>query len=584
MCGIFGVVGENKKVAKTVLAGLKKLEYRGYDSWGIVINKNDQLIRERHIGKIGQAETKLPDSSIGLGHTRWATHGGVTTGNAHPHLSCNKKLSLVHNGIVENYRQIKTKLKNHQFQSETDTEVALHLIEEKLKKLNFKKAVQSAFKEVSGMNAFILLSADHKELIAVKNGSPLTIGLGKNFNLISSDVWALLDHTNKVIFLEDNQLARITKNQVQVFNAQTGKKINPKITTLNWQKQQSHLGNFHHYMEKEIFDQPKVLDNLARLDKHQLSSINLVIKKAHQVYLLGCGTAYYAALFGEYLFGLSGKNVESIVGSEFSKNKVLLSSSKAFIMLSQSGETIDVVEAVNLAQKSNIKIIGITNVLGSTLYRKANQNILLQAGQEVAVASTKAFTAKLCILIQLESMLDGSLEQTQKLLTKAAKSVTKLCAGKPRQEIKNLAKNLKDKDHMFVIGRLLSYPIALETALKIKEVSYIHAEGYAGGELKHGPIALIEKDTPCIVIAPNDNTYTDQISATHEMKARGGYIIGISPTANPVFDVHLQVPDLKQATAIPVTVIAQLLAYDLAVARGLNPDKPRNLAKSVTVK
>lgn len=584
MCGIFGIVGNNKKASKVVLEGLKKLEYRGYDSWGIVVNKNGSLKRERHTGKIGQAETKLPDSTIGLGHTRWATHGGVTIGNAHPHLDCTQKLSLVHNGIVENYRSIKTKLKAHQFQSETDSEVALHLIEENLKTLNPKEAVQSAFKSVTGMNAFILLNADVNELIAVKNGSPLTIGLGKSFNLISSDVWALLSHTNKVIFLEDNQLVRITSKKIQVFNALTGKKIKPKITTLNWQAEQSKLGKFHHYMEKEIHDQPKVIDNLARLDKLTLKAVSDQVKNAKQVYLLGCGTASYAALFGEYLFNMAGFNVESIVGSEFNKNKRLLSKDKAFVMLSQSGETIDVVEAVNLAKKSNIKIVGITNVLGSTLYRKADQNILLEAGQEVAVASTKAFTAKLSILIQLASLLEDNLSHAKKLINQSAQAVTKLCQGSQRRVIKKLTQSIKDQDNMFVIGRLLSYPIALEAALKIKEVSYIHAEGYAGGELKHGPIALIDQGTPCLVLAPKDQTYTDQISAAHEMKARGGYIIGISPENNPVFDVYLKVQDLEQATAIPITVVAQLLAYDLAVARGLNPDKPRNLAKSVTVK
>ncbi len=584
MCGIFGVVGK-KNAAKTILSGLKKLEYRGYDSWGIAVKKNGQLVRERHVGKIGQASTRLPQSNIGLGHTRWATHGGVTVGNAHPHLDCTQKLCLVHNGIVENFRSLKQDLiKDHRFQSETDTEVALHLIEKQLKKLDPLKAIKTAYKKVHGMNAFILINADSNELIAVKNGSPLTIGIADGYSLISSDVWALLDHTSKVIFLEDNQLAQITKDKVNLFNAQTGKPIKVKITTQNLKKEQSNLDSFHHYMEKEIHDQPKVLNNLARLPKKKLKPIAQQIKKTSRAYILGCGTASYAALFGEYLFDLIGIDVESIVGSEFKKNQQLLSKDKTFMMLSQSGETIDIVEAVNLAKKAGINIIGITNVVGSTLYRKADQNILLQAGQEVAVASTKAFTAKLAILIQLSYLLTNKFSLGQQLILKAAQAVTGLSQGSSRVKIKNIAKTIKDQNHMFVIGRMLSYPIALEAALKIKEVSYLHAEAYAGGELKHGPIALIEKDTPCLVIAPNDNTYTDQISAAHEMKARGGYIIGISPKNNPVFDQFLKVPDLKQATAICNTVIAQLLAYDLAVSRGLNPDKPRNLAKSVTVK
>jgi len=585
MCGIFGVIAKSDNAAQTVLNGLKKLEYRGYDSWGIAVKQNGKLVRERHVGKIGQAQTKLPKSTIGLGHTRWATHGGVTIGNAHPHLGCSQKLCLVHNGIVENFRPLKeTLIKSHQFASETDTEVALHLIEEKAKKLSPFKAVQSSFKQVHGMNAFILLNADSEELIAVKNGSPLTIGLGKSANYISSDVWALLDHTNQVIFLEDNQLAQISQNKVKLFDAITGKALKPKITTLDWQAEQSRLGKFHHYMEKEIFDQPQILDNLARTDKSIIASVTQAIKTSSRAYFLGCGTASYAALFGEYLFDMTGVDVEAIVGSEFAKNQKILSKDSVFLMLSQSGETIDVVGAVNLAKTKKMKIIGITNVLGSTLYRKSDTKILLRAGQEVAVASTKAFTAKLAILMQMASQIENDLKPTQKLITQAAKATKDICYGKTRKQIKSLAKKIKDQDHMFVVGRLLSYPIALETALKIKEVSYIHAEGYAAGELKHGPIALIDQGTPCIVIAPNDQTYTDSISSAHEMKARGGFIIGISPKPDPVFDVCLKVPDLKQATAIPNTVIAQLLAYDLAIARGLNPDKPRNLAKSVTVK
>jgi len=585
MCGIFGVIGDNQKAAETVLSGLKKLEYRGYDSWGITVKAGNRLVRERHVGKIGDAMTKLPASSLGLGHTRWATHGGVTIGNAHPHLDCTKTLCLVHNGIVENFRPLKEGLMSqHKFLSETDTEVALHLIEEETKSKPLLQAVKDSFNQLSGMNALILISSQIDQLIAVKNGSPLIIGLGKNQNYIASDVWALLDHTNKVIFLEDNQMALITADKVELFSSKTGKPLKSKIMTLDWKKEQSQLGKFHHYMEKEIFDQPKILTTLSKLPQTTLDQITQLYQTSQTNFLLGCGTAYYAALFGEYLFNLFGIEAEAIIGSEFKKYQKLLSKNKTFTLLSQSGETIDVVEAVNLAKKKHLKVIGITNVLGSTLYRKSDLKLLLQAGQEVAVASTKAFTAKLAILLQLGFNLNHQLPKAQVLIQQAAKAGLNLCLGKERGRIKTLARLIKDQDHIFVVGKLLSYPIALETALKIKEVSYIHAEAYASGELKHGPIALIDKGTPCIVIAPRDETYTDLISSAHEMKARGGYIIGISPKNDPVFDFHLQIPDLNQATAIPITVTAQLLAYDLAVARGLNPDKPRNLAKSVTVK
>ena len=584
MCGIFGVVGKQKNAAKVVFEGLKKLEYRGYDSWGIAVKKDGQLTRERHIGKIGGATTNLPDSNIGLGHTRWATHGGVTEGNAHPHLDCSGTLCLVHNGIVENFLSLKEKLGDHKFESETDTEVALHLVEKLHKKNDLFAALRQAYNQVTGMNAFIVFSSKKDELAAVKNGSPLIVGVGRGVNYISSDVWALMPHTNKVIFLEDGQMVKLSSDTVTMVDAKTGKTLKPKITTLNWKNQQSILGKFHHYMEKEIYDQPKVLDSLAILSETTLKQIAGTIAKAPKTMFLGCGTASYAAKFGEYLLNFRGFEAEGIVGTEFAKNIPLLNKKQCFIMLSQSGETIDVVSAVDTVKQHGIKVIGLTNVLGSTLYRKSDLKVLLQAGQEVAVASTKAFTAKLAILIQLAYQLDGRLKVGKELINQASAAVTEIITGPVRKQIKFLSKILKDSADMFAVGRGLSYPIAMEASIKVKEVSYIHAEAYPGGELKHGPIALIDKGTPCIVLVPSDATYTDMISAAHEMKARGGLIIGIGTKNDAVFDHFLPVPDLKEATAIPMTTIVQLLAYDLAVDRGLNPDKPRNLAKSVTVK
>lgn len=552
MCGIFGVAGSQKNAAKVIIEGLKKLEYRGYDSWGICVEKNNKLVRERHTGKIGLANTKLPEATIGLGHTRWATHGGVTVENAHPHLSCDQKLCLVHNGIVENFLELKQKLGHHKWQSETDTEVALHLFEE--------VGWLEGFKQIIGMNAFILLDSVNSQLLAVKNGSPLIIGLGKEINYISSDVWALLDHTNQVIFMEDGQAVKISKERVEMIDVKNGKEIKPKINILDWQKEQSRLGRFHHYMEKEIYDQPKILDNLSRLTLPR-------IKFESKTFILGCGTASYAASFADYLFDKSGVDTEAVVGSEFSKYVKLLQPGQNLMLFSQSGETIDVVEAVDLAKKKGLKIIGITNVLGSTLYRKADVKILLGAGQEAAVASTKALTAMLGLALLLN----------KKSLQGAAEAVKQILTGLLRERIKKLANNLKDSEHIFVVGRDIYFPIALEGALKIKEVSYIHAEGYAAGELKHGPIALIEQGTPCLV-------FGEAINSAYEMKARGGLIIGIGIKPDKVFDFYLAVPDLHEATVIPAIVIVQLLAYDLAVSRGLNPDKPRNLAKSVTVK
>ncbi|MBU1500099.1 glutamine--fructose-6-phosphate transaminase (isomerizing), partial [Patescibacteria group bacterium] len=477
MCGIFGVVGADNNAAAVVMAGLKKLEYRGYDSWGITVKQDKKLVRERHVGKIGSAQTKLPASNIGLGHTRWATHGGVTVGNAHPHLDCTETLCLVHNGIVENFLELKQKLSGHCFQSETDTEVALHLFEE--------CGLLKGFKQIVGMNAFILLDSAKNQLLTVKNGSPLIIGLGKNKNYISSDVWALLDHTNQIIFLEDNQIAQITGKQVKLFSVKSNKAIKPKVVTLDWKAEQSRLGKFHHYMEKEIFDQPKIITNLASQD---FGAIKKLIKPNRKTYFLGCGTAYYAALFAEYYFRLNGFEAEAIMASEYQKILKLVKPDQLLIVLSQSGETIDIINSVKELTKKKIPIVALTNVLGSSLYRLADYKILLGAGQEVAVASTKAFTAKLAIILNLLGLDSG--------LIKAAAALSL-----DRKKIRTLSQTIKDCDHIFVIGRGISYPIALEAALKIKEVSYIHAEAYAAGELKHGPIALIDKGTPAIVLA-----------------------------------------------------------------------------------
>lgn len=553
MCGIFGVVGREANAPRVVLDGLKKLEYRGYDSWGIAVkNQAGGLVRERHVGKIGRARTSLPESAIGLGHTRWATHGGVSVGNAHPHFDCRRRLCLVHNGIVENFLELKQELTGHKFVSQTDTEVALHLFE--------AAGWLAGFKRVVGMNAFILLDAAKNQLMAVKNGSPLIIGLGQDANYIASDVWALLDHTSRVVFLEDNQAAVIGRDKVEFFEANTGRKLRPRVTVLNWQREQSRLGGFHHYMEKEIFDQPKILDGLSRQSLPSLPQTG-------KVFILGCGTASYAAQFADYLLDTAGTDVEAAVGSEFAKYERLLRPGQALVLFSQSGETIDVVEAVDLARKKGLTIVGVTNVLGSTLYRKSDTKILLGAGQEVAVATTKAFTAMLAVALILAKTKPAA----------AGLAVRKLLSGATRLRVKRLAQRIKDCEHIFVVGRGWRFPVALEAALKIKEVSYIHAEAYAAGELKHGPIALIETGTPCLV-------FGDAVNSAHEMKARGGMIIGIGTQPDRVFDDFFALPDLGPATAIPMTVIAQLLAYDLAVSRGLNPDKPRNLAKSVTVK
>lgn len=587
MCGIFGYIGTQNKAAQIVFAGLRKLEYRGYDSWGVTVEAGGKLQVEKHAGKIGEAKIDhLPKSTFGLGHTRWATHGGITDTNAHPHLDCTKRIALVHNGIIENYEKIKEKLKKngHKFISETDTEVAVHLIEEYYQRFSFLEAVRLAFFKLEGLNAIIAANSQNFEFVAAKTGSPLVVGFGQGENFLASDAPALLSSTRRVHFLEDGEFVQVTKNKVTLFEGKTGQVKKLKTQTLNWKIEEAERGNFPHFMLKEIFEQPKVLRNIVQ-NTDSVKTLAKIIPQAFGTYLVGCGTASYACLAGQYLFSKIAKmHINFAIGSEFGYLLDFLTPQSLVIALSQSGETIDIIEAVTKAQAKGAKIVAMVNNLGSTLYRLSDYKILLGAGPEKAVASTKAFTAKLGILTLLAFALAGKIEEGKKLFKKGILASEKIFLPKNLAKIKKLAAKIYKKDHLYVIGRGLSYPAALEATLKIKEISYIHAEGFASGELKHGVIALVEKGTPCIVFAPNDETYGAVISGAREMKARGGFIIGISSSKNSVFDYFLPVGDCGPVSLIPQVIVAQLFAYFLATKRGLDPDKPRNLAKSVTVK
>lgn len=587
MCGIFGYVGKQNTAAQFVLDGLKLLEYRGYDSWGIAIKNGNKIEFEKHTGKIGEASTILSHSSLGIGHTRWATHGGVTQENAHPHLDCNREIAVIHNGIIENFQEIKNELesKGHIFTSQTDTEILPHLIEENLKSTGFATAVRDAFNRLTGMNAIVVAYAPSKEIIAAKNGSPLVVGISEDELFIASDTAGIVKHTKKVIFLADQQMA-ILGDTLKTLQLPEGKALLPEITTLEWEFENAQKGNYPHFLLKEIHEQPQVVENIALQYKEQTKQLAELIHNAYGTFLVGCGTASYACLAGTYLFSsIAHKHLNFTVGSEFKYMEDYITNRTLVIPISQSGETIDVVEPVQHAQKKGAHIAAIINVLGSTLYRQADFKLLLGAGQEKAVISTKSFMAMISVLLLTAYTLAGKSEEGQNLLTTAASNVKDLLDKKRITTIQSLANELKHQDHMYIIGRGLSYAAALEATLKIKETSYIHAEGFAGGELKHGVIALIEKDTPCIVFAPHDETYNEIISNAQEIKARGGFIIGIGPKNNQVFDRFLETADVKEATILPQILYAQLLAYYLALARGnSDPDKPRNLAKSVTVK
>lgn len=511
----------------------------------------------------------------------------MTDINAHPHLDCTGTIAIIHNGIFENYEEIKNDLskKGHKFISQTDTEVAVHRIEEYLKSMTFVKAVQKTFNEMEGLNAIIVLHTKEKKLVVARKGSPLVVGYGKNENFVASDVAALVPHTKTVHFLEDDEMAVISDRGILIFNAKSGKQIAPKKQKLDWTISQTEKGNYPNFMLKEIYEQPGIITDIAVNGLSQAENLSRIIKKSYGSYLLGCGSASYVSLAGSYLFSkIAKRHINTAIGSEFGYHLDFLTPKSLVIALSQSGETMDILESVKQARIRGAKIFALVNVLGSSLYRMADYKMLIGAGPEKSVASTKAVTGKLSHLALLAYSLAGKIKEGQKVVMEAAKSTTKVLKQDNILRIKKLAKFLKNTKHIYIIGRGLSYPASLETAMKIKEISYIHAEGMAAGELKHGPLALVEKGTPCVVFLPNDETYGANLAGAMEMKARGGYIIGISYKQHELFDYFLPVEDAREATIIPNIVTGQLLAYYLTMECGLDPDKPRNLAKSVTVK
>ncbi len=585
MCGVFGYLGKKNNAGDLILQGLRCLEYRGYDSWGVAIKKNDgKIYIEKHAGKIGDASLPSFSSHVGIGHTRWATHGGVTDYNAHPHSDCKNNVIVVHNGIVENFSSFKKTLikKGHKFKSETDTEVICHLIEEELQSnKNREKVILKVFKKLTGLNAIIVFFPKEEEFYVIKNGSPIVFADNKDEYIIASDASAVVFYTKKAYFLDDNELLMIKNSQTKLLDM-NGKEKRINFITIHFDKKEVHLGKFSHYMIKEINEQPKVLLNIVNTQRNIIEHAALVMKRSYGCYLIGCGTAFYAALAGTYLFSkIAKRHINASIGSEFSYLVDFLKNSSLVIALSQSGETIDIIASIRRAKEKKAKIMAIVNVLGSTLYRTSDYKILLHAGPEKCVLATKSFTAKIAVLYLLAYSLNGGYEKGVLQIKKAIEQIKKIIKSK---KIKRLASLLKDKKHIYILGRGSSYPTALESALKIKEVSYIHAEGFAGGELKHGVIALIEKGIPVIVYNPEDETYEDTLSSAYEVKARGAYLIGVSSKKNPVYDEFIKIENCKDATIIPNVVFAQLLGYYLACAKGYDPDKPRNLAKSVTVK
>jgi len=589
MCGIFGYIGNKTNAQNIVLDGLRSLEYRGYDSWGIASLLNSGKITvTKNTGKIGNIKLESTfNSNQALGHTRWATHGGVTVRNAHPHLDCKHNLALIHNGIIENYESLKKKLikDGHVFRSETDSETAVHLIEEYLKTDSLENAVFKAFNQFEGLNAIIVLDASSRSFAAAKNGSPLVIGQGNGENFLASDAHAILPYTNKIYFMDDSELVTINNKAIRVVKLKDKSVKKHKFQIINWKIKKAEKGSLPHFMLKEIYDQKEVLDYINRHQSEDIIKYARLISESFGSYLVGCGSAAYACLAGTYIFSrIAKKHINFSVASEFGYLVDFLTPKSLVIGLSQSGETIDLLDALKKAKEKKAVISSMVNVLGSTLYRYSDHKLLLNAGLERAVVSTKAFTAKLAYLLLIAFQISGRLRQGKKELSLAIKELDAIFNAEFLSGLKNIVNRIYNKEHLYIIGRGVSYPIALETAMKIKEASYIHAEGFAGGELKHGVIALIEKGTPCIAFVPNDETYFDTLSGVMEIKARGGYMIGIGYKNNNVFDEFINTQDCKSASVIPNVIIGQLLGYYLSVRRGLDPDKPRNLAKSVTVK
>jgi glucosamine--fructose-6-phosphate aminotransferase (isomerizing) len=474
MCGIFAYIGTKNNAASTVLDGLKLLEYRGYDSWGIAVKTGESISVDKHVGKIGEAKTTLPESSIGIGHTRWATHGGVTVKNAHPHLDCTKKIALLHNGIIENYQELKDTLlkQGHTFVSQTDTEVAVHLIEELLKSHDFQTSVKLAFHQLHGMNAIVVLNETTSEVIAAKNGSPLIVGQkGAHEFYIASDASGILPHTRKILFLKDNELVKIGTD-LQLYSLPKGTEIKPHFEMIDWKIEAADKGKHAHFMIKEIEEQPTVVRNIANNYDDQIKKMADVIKKAQGTFFIAAGTAYHACLGGVYLFSkVAHKHVNTALASEFNYLLDFLNDKSLVIALSQSGETIDVIEPLTHAQAKGAKIVGITNTLGSTIYRMSDYKMLLGAGPEKAVASTKAYLAKLAVFLLLAYQLDGGIQKIKPNMLTAATEIEKMTKKPFLQRVKKLAKLLAHKEHIYTLGRGASYTSAIEAALKIKEVS-----------------------------------------------------------------------------------------------------------------
>ncbi len=574
MCGIIGYVGLGK-ASQIITDGLKRLEYRGYDSVGIAVLKNKKFELRKDKGMVGEVSSQLEfttmDGNIGIGHTRWATHGVVCTENAHPHFDCNKTVVLAHNGVIENFLQLKKGLNGHKFSSETDSEVVAHIFEENLKLLSPEEAFLTTISSLGGSYAIAALSTNDPEerLFIARRNSPLIIGVGKGEMFCASDIPAMLPYTRSFIHLEEGDRAILSKSGYTIYDPE-GKKINREIITVDWNFDVAQKGGYSHFMLKEIHDQEHFIGQTLH---SETDKAKVMIDKFEKIHILAAGTSYHSALLFSYLLSEKGKIAQAFVASDYQfigkpDEKTLV------IAISQSGETADVLQALRYASKS--KKIAITNTIGSTITRISDETILLNAGPEVGVAATKTFTSQMAIIYKI---IYGKvkLSALQKLIATMLEC---------EESVRKIAPLLAKKSNVFFIARGKNVPIAYEASLKFKEITYISSEAYPGGELKHGTLSLITEGVPVIVLAPNDQTLSKLAGNIQEAKARGAMILSITddPETAKISYQSIQIPKCDPllypfALIIPL----QLLAYHVSIERGINPDRPRNLAKSVTV-
>lgn len=610
MCGIVGYIG-TKQASPILLEGLKRLEYRGYDSSGVAIFDGHEIHTVKTPGKIASLDQLMHDKplsgSVGIAHTRWATHGIPNEVNAHPHMDCKGKIAVVHNGIIENFMVLRAVLEKegHKFKSQTDSEVLAHLIEKNLAGQSLHDAVVMSLKQVEGTYGLVVLSADHPgEIIAARKSSPLVVGIGKGEYVIASDASAIVEITKHVIYLDDNEVATITPTGHTITNIIGDNGVDKKIEEINWDLSQIAKGGFDTFMLKEIFEQPESIQNAMRgrvlADRGEVKLGGLEpladrLPSISRVIIIACGTSWHAGLVGEFMLEeLTSIPVEVEYASEFRYRKPVVGKDCLVIAISQSGETADTLAALKLAQDKGALTLGICNVVGSTIARSVDAGIYLHAGPEIGVASTKAFTSQLTVLTmlavhiaKLKKTIDDGRAKELLLQLSSVPGLVKQMLEKS-DEMMELAKNFKDSKNFLYLGRGYNYPVALEGALKLKEISYIHAEGYPAAEMKHGPIALIDSSMPVVFLANRDATYEKIVSNIQEVKARGGRVIAFATDGDTEIGKYVEHVITVPATADMLTPIVnviplQLLAYHIARLKECDVDKPRNLAKSVTV-